>query len=170
MTIRDFYKPLTSIIVKRVYVLYILALTSLVSCQKETASNKNTEALLMDQYKESAHFYSTNLNDFQVYIEQYISQNPQFGMYPSFDSINKIKIVVDRTVADLDKTKPTDRAKLISDGRTEISRLSHYKYDFIDLKSLEGLNDSLYNQAIKTDLLKANYNIYLQYSHDKMKQ
>lgn len=124
----------------------------------------------MDQYKESTHFYSTNLNDFQTYIEQYISQNPQYGLYPSFDSINKIKIIVDRTVADIDKTKPADRSKMIEDGRSSISRLSNYKYDFIDLKSLDGLNDSLYNQAIKTDLLKANYNIYLQYSHDKMKQ
>lgn len=155
---------------KSIHLFYILALLSTVSCQKDATSNKNTEALLMDQYKESAHFYSTNLNDFQVYIEQYISQNPQLGLYPSFDSINKIKIVVDRTVSYIDKTKPDAREKLIEDGRSEITRLSNYKYDFIDLKLLNGLNDSLYNQAIKTDLLKANYNIYLQYSHDKMKQ
>lgn len=155
---------------KSIHLFFILALLSILSCQKDATSNKNTETLLMDQYKESAHFYSTNLNDFQVYIEQYISQNPQLGLYPSFDSINKIKIVVDRTVADIDKTKSDARKEFIEDGRGEITRLSNYKYDFIDLKLLKGLNDSLYNQAIKTDLLKANYNIYLQYSHDKMKQ
>jgi len=156
--------------VKRIHLFYILATLCIVSCQKETGSNKNVEYLLMDQYKESEHFYSTNLNDFQVYIEQYISQNPQLGLYPSFDSINKIKIVVDRTVSAIDKTKPADKLKMIEEGRNEINRLSNYKYDFVDLKLIDGLNDSLYNQAIKTDLLKANYNIYLQYSHDKMKQ
>ena len=155
---------------KRIHLFYVLATLSIVSCQKDTGSNKNVEYLLMDQYKESEHFYSTNLNDFQVYIEQYISQNPQLGLYPSFDSINKIKIVVDRTVSAIDKTKPADKLKMIEEGRNEINRLSNYKYDFIDLKLIDGLNDSLYNQAIKTDLLKANYNIYLQYSHDKMKQ
>lgn len=156
---------------KRIHLFYVLTtLLSIASCQKETGSNKNVEYLLMDQYKESEHFYSTNLNDFQVYIEQYISQNPQLGLYPSFDSINKIKIVVDRTVSAIDKTKPADKLKMIEEGRNEINRLSNYKYDFVDLKLIDGLNDSLYNQAIKTDLLKANYNIYLQYSHDKMKQ
>lgn len=155
---------------KRIHLFYILTTLCIVSCQKETGSNKNVEYLLMDQYKESEHFYSTNLNDFQVYIEQYISQNPQLGLYPSFDSINKIKIVVDRTVSAIDKTKPADKLKMIEEGRNEINRLSNYKYDFVDLKLIDGLNDSLYNQAIKTDLLKANYNIYLQYSHDKMKQ
>lgn len=155
---------------KPAHLLYIIALLNIVSCKKESSSNKNVEFLLMDQYKESEHFYSTNLNDFQAYIEQYISQNPQLGLYPSFDSINKIKIIVDRTVAGIDKTKPEEKFKLIEEGRNEINRLSNYKYVFIDLKLIDGLNDSLYNQAIKTDLLKANYNIYLQYSHDKMKQ
>lgn len=147
----------------------ILGVLSFTSCQKEK-SNSNVEKLLFDQYKESEHFYQTNLNDFHVYIEQYISQNPQMGLYPSFDSIRRVKTIVDRTVEDIDKTKKTDRQKLINTNREEISRLSNYKFDFIKLESLEGLNDSLYNQAIKTDLLKANYNIYLQYSHDKMKQ
>lgn len=126
------------------------------------------EKLLSDQYKESEYFYSTNLNDFDSYIQQYISQNPQTGLYASFDSINRIKIIVDKTIAEIDNTK--DRKSLINDSRENISKLSHYKFEFVDLKLLEGLNDSLYNQAIKSDLLKANYNIYLQYSHDKMKQ
>lgn len=145
------------------------ALLTLVSCQKEN-NNSNVEKLLFDQYKESEHFYQTNLNDFHVYIEQYISQNPQMGLYPSFDSIRKVKTIVDRTITDIDKTDKKDRQKLIDESRNEIGRLSNYKFDFIKLESLEGLNDSLYSQAIKTDLLKANYNIYLQYSHDKMKQ
>lgn len=147
----------------------ILAAISLASCQKEK-SNSNVEKLLFDQYKESEHFYQTNLNDFHVYIEQYIVQNAKMGLYPSFDSINRVKTIIDRTVTDIDKTDKKDRQKFIEQTRSEIGRLSNYKFDFIDLKSLDGLNDSLYNQAIKTDLLKANYNIYLQYSHDKMKQ
>ncbi len=148
----------------------ILAAISLVSCRKETNSSSNVEKLLFDQYKESEHFYQTNLNDFHVYIEQYIAQNAKMGLYPSFDSINRVKTIIDRTVTDIDKTNKKDRLKFIEQTRNEIGRLSNYKFDFIDLKSLEGLNDSLYNQAVKTDLLKANYNIYLQYSHDKMKQ
>lgn len=155
--------------VKSVSFIIIGALLTLVSCQKEN-NNSNVEKLLFDQYKESEHFYQTNLNDFHVYIEQYISQNPQMGLYPSFDSIRRVKTIVDRTVADIDKTDKKDRKKLIDESRNEIGRLSNYKFDFIKLESLEGLNDSLYSQAIKTDLLKANYNIYLQYSHDKMKQ
>lgn len=155
--------------VKSVSFIIIGALLTLVSCQKEN-NNNNVEKLLFDQYKESEHFYQTNLNDFHVYIEQYISQNPQMGLYPSFDSIRRVKTIVDRTVADIDKTDKKDRKKLIDESRNEIGRLSNYKFDFIKLESLEGLNDSLYSQAIKTDLLKANYNIYLQYSHDKMKQ
>jgi hypothetical protein len=146
-----------------------LTLLSLISCQKET-DNRNVEKLLFDQYKESELFYQTNLADYQQFISGYISQNPNLGLYPSFDSISKVKTIIDRTVANIDKTTGTDRKKLISESRNEIEKLSNYKFDFIDLKSLEGLNDSLYNQAIKTDLLKANYNIYLQYSHDKMKQ
>jgi len=145
-----------------------MALLCLASCQKEKSSNKAVEKLLSDQYKESEYFYSTNLNDFDSYIQQYISQNPQTGLYASFDSINRIKIIVDKTIAEIDNTK--DRKSLINDSRENISKLSHYKFEFVDLKLLEGLNDSLYNQAIKSDLLKANYNIYLQYSHDKMKQ
>jgi hypothetical protein len=155
--------------VKSAFIL-ILAALSFASCQKENKNNSNVEKLLFDQYKESEHFYQTNLNDFHNYIEQYISQNPQKGLYPSFDSIRKVKNIIDRTIADIDKTKDTDRQKFISESRSEIEKLSNYKFDFIDLKSLEGLNDSLYNQAIKTDLLKANYNIYLQYSHDRMEQ
>lgn len=142
---------------------------TLVSCQKET-NNSNVEKLLFDQYKESEHFYQTNLNDFHNYIEQYISQKPELGLYSSFDSIRKVKTIVDRTVTEIDQTKGPDRQKLINDSRNEIEKLSHYKFEFITLESLKGLNDSLYSQAIKTDLLKANYNIYLQYSHDKMKQ
>jgi hypothetical protein len=145
------------------------AVLSFVSCQKEN-NNSNVEKLLFDQYKESEHFYQTNLNDFHIYIEQYISQNPTMGLYQSFDSIRRIKTIVDRTVVDIDKSEKKERQKLIDESRSEIDRLSSYKFDFIKLESLKGLNDSLYNQAIKTDLLKANYNIYLQYSHDKMKQ
>lgn len=155
--------------VKSVPFIIIGVLLTLVSCQKES-NNSNVEKLLFDQYKESEHFYQTNLNDFHVYIEQYISQNPQMGLYPSFDSIRKVKTIVDRTITDIDKIDKKDRQKLIDESRSEIGRLSNYKFDFIKLESLEGLNDSLYSQAIKTDLLKANYNIYLQYSHDKMKQ
>lgn len=148
--------------------LTIAALLCLASCQKEKTSNNDIEKLLSDQYKESEYFYSTNLNDFDSYIHQYISQNPQTGLYASFDSISRIKVIVDKTIAEIDHTK--DRKSLINDSRENISKLSHYKFEFVDLKLLEGLNDSLYNQAIKSDLLKANYNIYLQYSHDKMKQ
>jgi len=148
--------------------LTIAALLFLASCQKEKTSNSDIEKLLSDQYKESEYFYSTNLNDFDSYIQQYISQNPQTGLYASFDSISRIKVIVDKTIAEIDHTK--DKKSLINDSRENISKLSHYKFEFVDLKLLEGLNDSLYNQAIKSDLLKANYNIYLQYSHDKMKQ
>jgi len=148
--------------------LTIAALLCFASCQKEKTSNSDIEKLLSDQYKESEYFYSTNLNDFDSYIQQYISQNPQTGLYASFDSISRIKVIVDKTIAEIDHTK--DRKNLINDSRENISKLSHYKFEFVDLKLLEGLNDSLYNQAIKSDLLKANYNIYLQYSHDKMKQ
>lgn len=144
---------------------------SLASCQKENKTkNSNVEKLLFDQYKESEHFYETNLNDYEQFIGGYISENAKLGLFPSFDSIRKIKTIVDRTVADIDNTKGADRKNLISQSRSEIEKLSHYKFEFIDLKSLEGLNDSLYSQAIKTDLLKVNYNIYLQYSHDKMRQ
>jgi len=147
----------------------ILAALSLVSCQKE-ANNSNIEKLLFDQYKESELFYQTNLTDYQQFISGYISENPQLGLYPSFDSISKVKGIIDRAVADIDNTKGADRQKLITESRNAIEGLSNYKYEFIDLKLLDGLNDSLYSQAIKTDLLKANYNIYLQYSHDKMRQ
>jgi len=166
LTIRDLYN-INTLMVKHFF-LSIIAILCLASCQKEKAAGKNVEKLLSDQYKESEYFYSTNLTDFQAYIQQYISQNPQTGLYPSFDSIRRIKVIVDRTLADIDHAK--DKQKLINDSREEISRLSNYKFEFVDLKLLNGLNDTLYNQAIKTDLLKANYNIYLQYSHDKMKQ
>lgn len=150
---------------------YILLATllALVSCQKETG-NPKTEKLLLDQYKEAEYFYQTNLNDYEQFISGYIAQNPQTGLLQSFDSIRKIKAIVDRTVSGIDKTKASDRQKMITESRNEIERLSHYKFEFIDLKSLDGLNDSLYNQAIKTDLLKINYNIFLQYSHDRMRQ
>ncbi|MHA3788228.1 hypothetical protein ACX0HA_08470 [Flavobacterium hauense] len=147
----------------------LFGLLILISCQKESKSN-NAEKLLFDQYKESEHFYQTNLNDYEQFISGYISENPKLGLFPSFDSIKKIKTIVDRTVAQIDETKGPDKKNLISDSRNEIEKLSHYKFEFIDLKSLEGLNDSLYSQAVKTDLLRANYNIFLQYSHDKMKQ
>lgn len=148
----------------------ILAALSFVSCQKENKNNSNIEKLLFDQYKESELFYQTNLNDYEQFISGYIAQNPQTGLFQSFDSIRKIKAIVDKTVTDIDKTKASDRQTLVTESRNQIESLSNYKFDFIDLKSLEGLNDSLYNQAIKTDLLKANYNIYLQYSHDRMRQ
>lgn len=147
----------------------LLAATLCVSCQKET-SNSNVNKLLLDQYKEAEYFYQTNLNDYEQFISGYIAENPQTGLFQSYDSIRKIKAIVDRTVADIDKRKSADKKQLITESRNEIERLSHYKFEFIELKSLEGLDDSLYNQAIKTDLLKANYNIFLQYSHDKMKQ
>ena len=169
MTIRDSYKPNIFNTVKSVHFILTGAILILASCQKES-NHSNVEKLLFDQYKESEHFYQTNLNDFHTYIEQYISQNPQMGLYQSFDSIRRVKTIVDRTVTYIDKTDQKDRPKLIDESRSEISRLSNYKFDFIKLESLKGLNDSLYSQAIKTDLLKANYNIYLQYSHDKMKQ
>jgi hypothetical protein len=155
--------------VKSVPFITLLALLSLASCQKET-NNSIVEKLLFEQYKESELFYQTNLADYQQFISGYISKNPQTGLYPSFDSISRIKSIVDRTVTEIDNTPPTEKEKLVLDRRIEIERLSNYKYDFIDLKSLEGLNDSLYSQAIKTDLLKANYNIYMQYYHNKMKQ
>lgn len=145
----------------------ILATILAVSCKKES-TNSNVEKLLMEQYKESEYFYSTNLTDFQSYIEQYISQNPQLGLYPSFDSIRKIKMIVDRTITDIDKLKGSERQKMVTENREAIAKLSNYKFDFVALKSLEGLNDSLYNQAVKSDLLKANYNIYLQYSHTRL--
>lgn len=150
------------------FLLTLTAMLCLASCQKEKSSNSNLEKLLSDQYKESEYFYSTNITDFNSYLQQYISQNPQLGLYPSFDSISRIKTIVDRTITDIDKAK--DKHKLVAQSRDEIAKLSHYKFEFADSKSLEQLNDTLYIQAVKADLLKANYNIFLQYSHDKMKQ